>query len=347
MSGSRDISIGETSLTEGPPYLIAEVGVNHNGDLGRALELVDIASEAEADAVKFQLFEADSLARRDAPHAEYQAGVSENQYTMLSNLELPRHDFEVIADHARDRGIEFLCTPFSVDAATFLVDVLDVPALKVSSGDLTYTPLLRFLASTGRVLLLSTGMATMDEIRKALADCDGADVVLLHCVSQYPAPIEQANIAAMDQLRELTGDPVGFSDHFLEFAPSIVATALGARLLERHFTTDRSLPGPDHMASMNPDELRAWVVEVRNAYWSLGDGIKSPQRTEQDSRVVARRSLVATEPLPAGTVVAAPHLTALRPADGISPQQIDEVVGMTLKVDVAPGEPLRWSDLEA
>jgi N-acetylneuraminate synthase/N,N'-diacetyllegionaminate synthase len=340
----RDIRIGERSLAYGLPYLVAEAGVNHDGDLTTALEMVDLAADVGVDAVKFQMFGSDDLVRIDAPSAAYQ-GRAKSQHQLLTDLQLDQTDLAKLAEHARHRGIEFLCTPFSVGALRFLVDELDVVAIKLSSGDLTYSELLRVAAATGLPILLSTGMATMDEIQRALDDLRAGTVVLLQCVSQYPAPTGEANLRTLATLQELTGAPVGFSDHSSDTAPSIAAVALGARLIERHFTLDRNRPGPDHRASLDPADLRRWVADVAAAHAALGDGVKSPQPSEIETRFVARRSLVAGRDLLVGETVMAADLLALRPADGISPQEVDRVVGRTMRRAVDRGRPLRWDDL--
>ena len=341
----RNIQIGPRPLGHGPPYLIAEAGVNHNGDPALAHDLVEIAFEAGADAVKFQLFDAERLTRADGPLADYQIGQAASQLEMLQGLQLERDDYLKLADHCRRLGIEFLCTPFSIDAATFLVAEADVAAVKVGSGDVTFTSFLRHLARLGRPVLLSTGMATLDEVRRALVDLEPVPVVLLHCVSQYPAPAGDANLRAIEALRGLTGDPVGFSDHFEEIGLSIAAAVLGAAVIERHFTVDRSLPGPDHRASMDPDGLRTWVREVHAVHAGLGTGDKAPTPSEDDTRRIVRRSLAAGRALPTGHVLTAADLDALRPADGISPQAVDDVVGRALLRPVEAAERIDWDDL--
>jgi sialic acid synthase SpsE len=342
----RPIAIGKRSLAEGPPYLIAEAGVNHDGDPQRAFDLVDIAAKAGADAVKFQMFEARTLAVPSAPPADYQRRVSSSQFEMLESLELDRPVFSNLASHARDLGLEFICTPFSIETARYLVESLGLSTIKVSSGDLTYTSLLRYLSATGRTVLLSTGMANEDEIDRALIDLGGADVVLLHCVSQYPAPETEANVRALEVLRRRTGDPVGFSDHFSDVLPSILATAMGARVIERHFTYDKTAAGPDHSASMSPEDLAGWVDLMHRAFESCGTGMKLPQPSEAETRMVVRRSLVAAEALSAGRILTDRDLDALRPGDGVSPQHIDRFTGSRLRRDLAAGEQISMDDVD-
>ena len=333
-------------INEKRAYLIAEAGVNHNGDMSRAREMVRVAGESGADCVKFQAFDADSLARPDAPFADYQKGQAESQHSMLASLTLRPEDFEELQAMAADLEIDFLATPFSVDQARFLVETMQLDTVKVGSGDLTFSPMLRYLAGARVTVILSTGMATVSEIKAALDDLDGTDTVLLHCVSQYPAPPHEANLKAIQELRSLTGDPVGFSDHFLEDHLSPAARALGAVVLERHFTLDKNLPGPDHKASMDPVELQSWVDRIREVEQALGSGVKSPMPSETNTREVARRSLVAARHLDKGHEIEFDDLTALRPADGISPQLIDQIVGRRTTRPVKRGQLLTWELLK-
>lgn len=341
----RHVHIGDRDLAVGPPYLIAEAGVNHNGKVDEALELIDVAVASGADAVKFQMFEASTLVRPDGPVADYQKAIASTQFELLTELELDRGEFVRLADHASAVGIEFLCTPFSIDAASFLINEIGVPATKIGSGDLTYSQLLRHVSGTGQVVLLSTGMATSGEIRRALKDLEDADVVLLHCISQYPAPSAQANMSALGTLRAMTGDPVGLSDHFTSDLPSVMAVALGARVIERHFTLDKTASGPDHAASMDPGELREWVARMHETHGSLGDSVKEPQPAERDIRVVSRRSITAARDLEKGAVLEEADLGALRPEDGISPQRTDDLIGRHLLRSLEAGQPINWSDV--
>ncbi len=338
----RPITIGSRHLAIGPPYLIAEAGVNHNGDVTLGRDLIDLAAASGADAVKFQMFTAESLTREHAPSAEYQAEVAVDQHEMLRSLELPPSAFVELAEHARSKDIEFLCTPFSIEAARFLIDEVGVNAVKVSSGDLTYARLLRYVASKGLPVLLSTGMADAGEVDRALLDLAGTDVILFHCVSQYPAPEKEANLKRLDTLRMLAGDPVGFSDHFEDVTVSMAAVARGARLVERHFTIDRSLPGPDHKMSMGPDEVIRWVGEMHRVDRLLGSAEITPVVSETDTRVVARRSLVATRSMPVGTVIGADDVEELRPDDGVSAQSVDRVVGNVLAQALDSGDVVTW-----
>jgi N-acetylneuraminate synthase/N,N'-diacetyllegionaminate synthase len=326
-----------------PVYVIAEAGVNHDGDVGRALALVDAAADAGADAVKFQTFDPAALASGDAPLADYQrdAGESGSQRAMLERLALAEADFERLAARARERGIAFLSTPFDEGSAGVL-ERIGVPAFKVGSGELTNLPLLRSLAARGRPLLLSTGMATLEEVGAAVDAIRGAGdpaLALLHCVSSYPAPLDQANLRAIATLREAFGVPVGYSDHCMELEASVAAVALGAVLVERHLTLDRGAPGPDHAMSSEPAELAELVRRIRRVESALGDGVKAPQPAEAGTRDVARRSLVATRDLSAGERVGAGDVAIKRPGGGLAPDDLGRVVGAILAAAVRRDEP--------
>jgi N,N'-diacetyllegionaminate synthase len=334
----------------GPPYLIAEVGVNHNGDPRLAHRLIDAAADATAVAVKFQTFRAELLAAVDAPTAGYQTASAgtDSQLEMLRRLELPSEALPQLAAHAKDRGIEFLSTPFDLDSLEQLVR-LGVPALKIGSGDLTNLMLLRASAARGVPVLLSTGMSEIGEIDAAMStlrEAGAPAIALLQCTSSYPAPAEDANLRAMLTLRERYSVPVGYSDHTLGIAVPIAAAALGASIVEKHLTLDRSMAGPDHAASIEPQELAVLAEALRSVHLALGDGVKRPRASEKDVRRVARRSLVARRALPSGTVLAEGDLDARRPADGISPMRLPSVIGRRLGSSVGAGERIIASDLD-
>jgi N-acetylneuraminate synthase/N,N'-diacetyllegionaminate synthase len=341
---SGPIAIDGRRIAAGEPvYVIAEAGVNHDGDVDRALALIDAAADAGADAVKFQTFDPAALASDAAPLADYQrdSGETGSQRAMLERLALREPDFERLAMRARERGIAFLSTPFD-DASADLLDRVGVPAFKIGSGELTNLPLLRSLAARGRPLLLSTGMATLDEVGAAVDAIRAAGdppLALLHCVSSYPAPLAQANLRAIVTLRDAFGVPVGYSDHCLELEASVAAVALGAVVIERHLTLDRSAAGPDHAMSSEPDELAELVARIRRAQSALGSGQKTPQPAEADTRAVARRSLVATRDLGAGARVGAGDVAVKRPGGGLAPAEIDRVVGATLTAAIGRDEP--------
>ena len=333
-----------------PPFIVAEAGVNHNGSPELALRLVDAAAEAAADAVKFQTFSADALATADAPQAAYQRRQSPagSQLEMLRGLELSLSALHACRERARDRGITFLSTPFDVASVQVLAD-LGVPAFKIGSGDLTNLVLLRAAARHGLPLILSTGMASLDEVDAAVADLRGhgdPPLVLLQCTSAYPADAEDANLAAMATMRDRFGVPVGYSDHTLGIAVATAAAALGAAVIEKHLTLDRSLPGPDHAASLEPGEMADLVVAVRDAHAARGDGIKAPRRDEEDVRKVARRSLVVARAIAGGEVVGEAAIDAMRPAGGVSPLRLDEVVGRRAARDLQAGHLLLPDDLD-
>jgi N-acetylneuraminate synthase/N,N'-diacetyllegionaminate synthase len=340
--GDREVGTGRSV------FVIAEAGVNHNGRLDLAERLVDIAADAGADAVKFQTFDPKLLATPAAAKAEYQretTGEGGSQLEMLQALVLPRDAHVQLQKRARDRGLIFLSTPFDEPSADFL-ETLDVPAFKVSSGDLTNVFLLKHLAAKQRPLLLSTGMATLDEVRAAVAVVQPQPVALFHCVSNYPAEPADCNLRAIATLRTATGVPVGWSDHTHGIDVTVAAVALGAELVEKHFTIDRTLPGPDHRASLEPHELAAMVRGIRNAEAALGDGEKRPRPSELAVATVARRSLCYREDLAAGAVVAEHHFIALRPGTGIATTEVGKLVGRRLARAVRHAQLVALDDFE-
>lgn len=352
--GQLAFASGRT-LGSGPgAFVIAEAGVNHNGELALARGLVDAAAEAGADAVKFQTFRAKDLVAAAAPKAAYQRrqAPGETQREMLERLELGRAQHGELQAYARERGLVFLSSPFDPASVDLLVD-LGVPALKLGSGELTNLPLLQHAARTGLPILLSTGMAFLAEVdvaaRTILAaqPLEARDLALLHCVSRYPAPLEHANVRAMVTLRGAIGAPVrfGYSDHTPGAAAPAAAVALGACVIEKHLTLDRSLPGPDHAASLDPAGFAEMVRLVRDVEAALGDGVKGPQPGEDEMRLVARRSLHLRRSVASGEPVTVEDLAVLRPADGLPPAQLPEVLGLRAARDLALGEPLRMGDV--
>jgi N-acetylneuraminate synthase len=331
-------------------YIIAEVGVNHNGDLDRALHLIDRATRAGADAVKFQTFRADALVRRDAPKADYQiatTGNAENQYDMLRKLELSEADHRRLAKHCADRKIEFLSTPFDEDSAD-LLERIGVARYKIGSGEISNLFLLQHIAAKKKPVILSTGMSVLDDIDaalKVLRAGGAADVTLLHCVSDYPTQPKDVNLRVMETLRGRFKVPVGLSDHTTGISVSLAAVALGAVAIEKHVTLDRTLPGPDHRASLEPEELDALVKGIREIEAALGSPEKRLTEGERSTQKVARRSLVAAEAVAAGSVLERRHLAAKRPGTGISPMDLDKVVGRKLKRPLAQDAVLSWDDL--
>lgn len=336
-------------IGSGSCLVIAEVGVNHNGDPVLAHRLVDAAADAGVDAVKFQTFDPVHLAAAGAPTAAYQreTGAVVDQRDMLARLALPQETWAGLQSHARDRGIMFLSSPFD-EASADLLERLDVPAFKVASGELTNTGFLSYLARKGRPLLVSTGMADMVEVADALEAIEsagGPPIALLHCVSAYPARPEDANLRAIGTLRAAFGRPTGWSDHTPGIELSIAAAALGADLVEKHVTLDRTLPGPDHAASLEPSELAAMVAAVRASQTARGSGLKVAVAAELEVASVARRSLHWASDGGAGRIVTARDVVALRPGTGLPPRDLPVIVGRRLARDVTVGRAIVPDDL--
>ncbi len=333
--------------------VIAEAGVNHNGSLDMALALVDAAAEAGADIVKFQTFKASKLASSRSVKAQYQqrtTGAEEGQLAMLSRLELDEDAHHALIARCEARGIEFLSSPFDHDSLDLLTGILDLPRIKLGSGELTNGPLLLAAARTGKPIILSTGMATLEEVATALAvlahGYSGQDgpppaapakagsvpglwgrVSLLHCTTEYPAPMADVNLRAMDTLREAFGLETGYSDHTTGIHVSVAAVARGATIIEKHFTLDRTLPGPDHPASLEPRELAAMVAAIRDVERAIGDGVKGPTEIERGNMPIARKSLIAARPIAAGELLSADNLTVKRPGTGRSPMLYWQTLG--------------------
>lgn len=325
------------------PFVIAEAGVNHNGDLRRALKMVDAAASAGADAVKFQTFRAELLASASAPRARYQKGRG-GQIELLRRLELSEDAHRALLRRCRARGIEFMSTPFDEGSADFLAS-LGMRRFKVASGELTNLPLIRHIARKGRPMIISTGMSHLREVRDAVyaARAAGArELTLLHCVSAYPTPPSEANLLAMRTLAEAFSLPIGWSDHTLSLELPVAATALGAAVIEKHFTLDRRLPGPDHAASLLPGELAAMVRSVALTASALGDGIKMPSPCELDVLRVARRSVVLARPVRRGEKLQARDLVLKRPGTGIPPAELPYVVRRRVLRDLAADTILSW-----
>ena len=348
--------------------VIAEAGVNHNGDLGRALDLVDAAAEAGADAVKFQTFRAEALASPAAAKADYQraaTGCNGSQLDMLRLLELDEAAHRALIARARERDIEFLSTPFDLGSLQLLTGTLRLARLKIGSGDLTNTPLLLAAGRSNKPVILSTGMATLHEVELALgaltygylggaqpthaafdqvlASHDGQTILkekvtLLHCTTEYPAPASDINLRAIDTLANAFGLPVGLSDHSEGIAIAIAAVGRGATVIEKHLTLDRALPGPDHRASLEPDELAAMVSAIRQVEQALGDGIKRPSPAERKNMNVARKSLVAARSIQAGEAFSSDNLTVKRPGGGLPPTDYWALLGQKAQRDFAPDE---------
>ena len=319
-------------------FVIAEAGVNHNGDIEIAKQLIDAASEAGADAVKFQTFQADSLVCRTAKKAEYQLETTdrtETQYDMLKKLELtPQMHLELI-EHCLKRNIMFLSTPFDLESIKLLSE-LGMQIYKIPSGEITNLPYLREIAKQQKKIILSTGMSSMDEVKAAvnvLKNNGTEELTLLHCNTQYPTPISDVNLLAMVKMREETGLPVGYSDHTQGIEVPIAAAALGAEVIEKHFTLDRKMEGPDHKASLEPQELMQMVVGIRKIESALGSKIKQVSESEMPNVAIVRKSIVAAANIKRGEKYTEKNLTTKRPATGISPMLWDEVIGKTADRD--------------
>lgn len=314
--------------------IIAEAGVNHNGDLALAKQLIDVAAEAGADLVKFQTFSADRLATRAAKKADYQiqtTGSIETQHQMLSRLELSSEMHHALIEHCAARSIGFFSTGFDNESVDFLVS-LGQSHFKIPSGEITNLPYLRHIGQFGKAVILSTGMATLGDIEAAIAVLEQAGtpralITVLHCTTEYPTPMTEVNLRAMQSIRAAFGVAVGYSDHTPGTEVAIAAAALGATVIEKHFTLDFNLPGPDHKASLEPYELKAMVTAIRNIEIALGDGVKRLTPSEVRNKPIARKSLVARKTIKMGEVFSAENITCKRPGTGISPMRWNEVIG--------------------
>jgi N-acetylneuraminate synthase/N,N'-diacetyllegionaminate synthase len=328
-------------------YIIAEAGVNHNGDAGMARELVREARRAGADAVKFQTFRAEALVVKEAAKANYQLATTdpgESQFEMLRRLELPHETQVELARLCASEGIEFLSTPYNFADVDFL-DSLGVRAFKMASIHLVERPFLQYVAAKGKPMIVSTGMGTLQDVREAVgAIREMADVpiILLQCTTNYPSPPEDANLRAMVTMREALGLPVGYSDHTQSPTCCVAAVALGAVMIEKHFTLDTSLPGPDHSSAAAPEEFAALVARVRETERALGSGRKEPSAAEWANAPAMRRSIVASRSIAAGEVITAEDLTLKRPGTGLAPRHWNEIVGLKAPRDIAPDEPLNF-----
>ncbi len=311
--------------------IIAEAGVNHNGSLDIAKEMVLVAKNCGADIIKFQTARVESLVSKYAPMAEYQKknlGVNESQKDMLNKLALRFEDFVELANYCKQVGIKFLSTPFDIESVHFLNKMQDI--WKVPSGEITNYPYLVEIAKTKKSVILSTGMATMEEIEEAvrvLTENGTTDLTILHCTTEYPAPIAEVNLLAMDMLKEKFGYPVGYSDHTQGIEIDLAAAALGAVVIEKHFTLDKNLPGPDHKASLEPTELKAMVDGIRKIELALGSSEKKPSQSELKNKAVARKSIVAAQKIKKGETLTEENITTKRPGSGISPMKWLEVLG--------------------
>jgi N-acetylneuraminate synthase/N,N'-diacetyllegionaminate synthase len=352
MSSQTVIEVAGRRIGDGAPcFVIAEAGVNHNGDVELAMQLVDAAAEAGADAVKFQTWRTEKLVAPAAPLADYQrtnvAGADDDQYALLEALELTADEFRRLDAHARKRGILFLSTPDEEDSAD-LLDEIGVPLFKIGSGEVTNLPLLRHIAAKGKPLVLSTGMANLGEVElavEALLEAGAPGIVLLQCVSAYPAEPADANLRAMATLRTAFRLPVGFSDHTLGDETALAAVALGACVLEKHLTLSTDLEGPDHRASLEPVAFADLVRRIRLVESALGDGRKRPTPAEKATKEVVRRRILAGRDLAAGTVLSLDDIVLRRASEGEFVETLEQLIGRTLMRAVGGGEPIRRVDV--
>ena len=325
-------------------FIIAEAGVNHNGDMKIAKELIDAAVEAEADAVKFQTFIGKNSISVNAEKANYQkenVGEDGSQLDMVRKFELPFEAFRELKAYCEERGIMFLSTPFDMESAGFLHTDLKLEVIKIPSGEITNYPLLKTIGQFGGRVIMSTGMSEIAEIRSAmevLKQYGTSDISLLHCNTQYPTPMKDVNLKALLQLKETFHVPVGYSDHTLGIEVPIAAVALGAEIIEKHFTLDRTMEGPDHKASLEPAELKQMVTSIRNIELALGNGIKAVTDSERENMAIARKSIVAAVPIAKGDIYTEENLAVKRPGDGISPMRWNELLGQTANRDYEPDD---------
>lgn len=333
---------GRAISSHSPCFIIAEAGVNHNGDLALAHRLVEAAATADADAIKFQTFTAERLVTPDAPKAEYQLQTTngaESQLAMLKRLELSEQAHRELLAHCQAKGLLFLSTPFDEQSAD-LLEALNLPAFKIPSGELTNLPFLTHIARKNKPLIVSTGMAYLSEVEhatRAITATGNTQIVLLHCVSNYPAAPADINLRAMQTLAQAFRWPVGFSDHTLGVEIALAAAALGARVIEKHFTLDRTLPGPDQPASLEPEELRALIRGIRTIEAALGDGRKQPAPSEANTAAAARRSVAARRSIAPGAILQAEDLGLLRPGTGLPPIMLAHLIGRAARAEIPAG----------
>ncbi|MCD6660881.1 MAG: N-acetylneuraminate synthase [Lentimicrobium sp.] len=334
--------------------IIAEAGVNHNGDINLAMRLIEEAARAGADYVKFQTFKAQNLVAINAPKADYQKAATslssaESQLEMLQKLELSLNDHIKLIKHCQLNNIRFLSTGFDLESLDML-NKLGMDFFKIPSGEITNLPLLEKIAGFNKPVVLSTGMSTLQEIGSAIQvlinkGVNKEELTVLHCTTEYPAPFDEVNLNAMLTIRDTFGVNPGYSDHTPGIEIPVAAVAMGAKIIEKHFTMDRSLPGPDHKASLEPDELTEMVKMIRNVEKALGNGLKEPSASERKNIIIARKSIHILSDLPKGHIIDASDLIMMRPGDGISPMLLNNVIGMKLNVDIKAGSKLNWEQL--
>lgn len=328
-------------------FVIAEAGVNHNGSLELAKKLVDVAADAGADAVKFQTFKADKLVSKTAQKADYQKQTTaedESQYEMIKKLELDEDAHRILISYCKEKSIMFLSTPFDHDSID-LLNGFGMPIFKIPSGEITNLPYLRHIGGLDKEVILSTGMADLGEVEDALNVLVGEGILkekitVLHATTEYPCPIDEVNLRAMQTMQNAFGVKVGYSDHTKGIEVPIAAVAMGASVIEKHFTLDCAMEGPDHKASLEPDELKAMVRAIRNIDQAIGDGIKKASKSEAKNIPISRKSIVAARPIKAGEVFCSDNLAVKRPGAGINPMRWDEIIGQVAQRDYLPDEVL-------
>jgi len=326
-------------------FIIAEAGVNHNGSIEQAKKLIDVASESGADAVKFQTFKADKLVSKNAKKADYQkkaTDADESQYEMLKKLELDRISHRLLIDYCEEKKITFLSTPFDHESINML-NAFGMTIFKIPSGEITNLPYLRHIGSLGKKIILSTGMSDLADVESALdvlfsSGANKEEITVLHATTEYPCPVNEVNLRAINTLETKFGVKVGYSDHTQGIEVAIAAVARGACVIEKHFTLDRSMEGPDHKSSLEPNELKSMVLAIRHIEQALGDGIKRPTKSEMNNIAIVRKSIVASRDIKSGEIFSSDSITVKRPGSGISPMKWDEVLGNVAKRDFLSDE---------
>ena len=343
------IRIGNNLIGEEEPcFIIAEAGVNHNGDIKLAKKLIDVAKEAGADAVKFQTFHAEEIVTLKSKKAIYQNRAKEKtQYEMLKALELSFDEFRELKRYCDNKDIEFISTPYDIKSVEFLNEI-GVNRFKVASADIINKPLIEAIAKTEKQIILSTGMATLGEIERTISlikDFGNKDIILLHCTTSYPTPYDQVNMNVLDTLKKAFGLPVGYSDHTLGIEIPIMAVSLGAKVIEKHFTLDRMMEGPDHFASLEPDELKKMVGAIRNVEKAFGSERKEITTEEEKNVFFMRRSIHAAVDMKQGEIIKKNNIEIIRPFEGIEPWFLEIILGKKIKTNVKKDEPIKWEDL--
>lgn len=340
--------------TKNKVLIIAEAGVNHNGDINLAKKLIDAAADARVDYVKFQTFKAEKLASKSAKKAEYQeknmGDGDDSQFTMLKKLELDEDAHHLLIDYCKTKGVRFLSTAFDLDSIDLLT-TLGIDLFKIPSGEITNYPYLKKIGATGKSIIVSTGMSDLNEIKDAVlllkeSGAKDKDITVLHCNTEYPTPMQDVNLKAMQTIESELNVPVGYSDHTLGIEVPIAAVALGAVCIEKHFTLDRTMAGPDHKASLEPAELKAMVSAIRNIEAALGDGLKHASVSEMKNKDIARKSIHIAKTLPSGHILDESDLIMKRPGNGISPMELPKIIGLKVKRDLEEDSMLSWDDLQ-